>query len=228
MTRFPKAFFDNNNGYNTENGMKNWIPTTISIVAIGISIVAIAKVEPVEGLDFDYYGAIIGVLSFLVTLLMGYQIYTVINVKEELKEVRRTKDQIEKRIEAKGNELMSEYKDEISKTVPLVMALSSGRCDVIEKEIFKSYKQSLPNQLTKELAWQSINMIIAEAAHETDQAKRQVKLEELASNVEYEEVIEFYTEFAKQDEKKKLAGMEPFLLELIGILAERNNDGNKE
>lgn len=208
--------------------MKNWIPTTISIVAIGISIVAIAKVEPVEGLDFDYYGAIIGVLSFLVTLLMGYQIYTVINVKEELKEVRRTKDQIEKRIEAKGNELMSEYKDEISKTVPLVMALSSGSCDVIEKEIFKSYKQSLPNQLTKELAWQSINMIIAEAAHETDQAKRQVKLEELASNVEYEEVIEFYTDFAKQDEKKKLAGMEPFLLELIGILAERNNDGNKE
>ena len=51
--------------------MKNWISTTISIVALGIAIVAMAKVASVHELDFDYYGAIIGVLSFLVTLLMG-------------------------------------------------------------------------------------------------------------------------------------------------------------
>ena len=50
--------------------MKNWISTTISIVALGIAIVAMAKVAPAHELDFDYYGAIIGVLSFLVTLLM--------------------------------------------------------------------------------------------------------------------------------------------------------------
>ena len=64
-------------------GMRSWIPTTISVVSLAIAIIAIAKVSPTQvPLDFDYYGAIIGVLSFLVTLLMGYQIYTVINSKK--------------------------------------------------------------------------------------------------------------------------------------------------
>ena len=75
--------------------MKNWLATSISVVAFAISIVAMAKVAPIEGLDFDYYGAIIGVLSFLVTLLMGYQIYTVINVKKELDDARRLKEEID-------------------------------------------------------------------------------------------------------------------------------------
>ena len=59
-----------------------------SIAAIIISIVALANVAPTQDINFDYLGAVIGVLSFLVTLLIGYQIYTVINVKEELKEVQ--------------------------------------------------------------------------------------------------------------------------------------------
>lgn len=57
---------------NIIDAMKNFIATTISIVAIGIAIVAMAKVALVEELDFDYYGAIIGVLSFLVTLPMEF------------------------------------------------------------------------------------------------------------------------------------------------------------
>lgn len=50
--------------------MKNWINSILSIVAIALSIIAIAKVAPTQIIDFDYLGAIIGVLSFLVTLLM--------------------------------------------------------------------------------------------------------------------------------------------------------------
>ena len=81
--------------------MKNWITGAISITAIIIAIVALANTAPTQGIDFDYLGAIIGVLSFLVTLLIGYQIYTVINVKEELKEIQKERTGIVKTINLK-------------------------------------------------------------------------------------------------------------------------------
>lgn len=195
-------------------------------MALCLALFAIAKVAPTQDLDFDYYGAIIGVLSFLVTLLMGYQIYTVINVKEELKEVRKTKTQIEAKLQEKGDALINEYKDELSKTVPLMMAFSSSDRDAIEKVIFKLYRESQPKQLTKELAWQTINMIIAEAAQQNP-IKRTERLEEMARNVNYDEVVEFYTDFAKQGDAKKLEGMETFLLELIGLQSSKNNGYKK-
>ncbi len=105
--------------------MKNRISTTISIVALGIAIVAMAKVAPAHELDFDYYGAIIGVLSFLVTLLMGYQIYTVINVKKDMDEVRIVKKEIDTKLHEKAQVLSKEYRDELSQAVPLLITISS-------------------------------------------------------------------------------------------------------
>lgn len=208
--------------------MKNWISVTISVVAFVISIFALAIVIPMDsskdGMDFDYIGAIIGVLSFLVTLLIGYQIYTVINVKEELKEVRRIKDQIETKIQIKSEAITNEYKDELKLAAPLLMALASGHKELIEKEVFKSYLKSKPNQLSKELAGASISMIVGEAASQTDNNVRKQRLEELARNVQYEEVVEFYTDHAKSKEHRKIEGMDSFLLELIGLLADKQNE----
>ena len=208
--------------------MKNWISVTISVVAFVISIFALAIVIPMDsskdGMDFDYIGAIIGVLSFLVTLLIGYQIYTVINVKEELKEVRRIKDQIETKIQIKSEAITNEYKDELKLAAPLLMALASGHKELIEKEVFKSYLKSKPNQLSKELAGASISMIVGEAASQTDNNVRKQRLEELARNVQYEEVVEFYTDHAKSKEHRMIEGMDSFLLELIGLLADKQNE----
>ena len=195
-------------------------------------MVALAIVIPSdlsEGvLDFDYIGAIIGVLSFLVTLLIGYQIYTVINVKEELKEVRRIKDQIESKIQIKSETITNEYKDELKQAAPLLMALASGHKELIEKEVFKSYFKSKPNQLSKELSGASISMIVGEAASQTDNKVRMQRLEELAGNVQYEEVVEFYTDYAKSNDHGKIKGMDRFLLDLIGLLAEKQNERDSE
>lgn len=212
--------------------MKNWISFTISVVAIIISILAMALVKPTDlsndGLDFDYMGAIIGVLSFLVTLLIGYQIYTVINVKEELKEVRRIKEQIESKIQKRSEAITNEYKQELKQAAPLILALASKDKEVIEKEVFRSYLKSKPNQLSKELASASISMIIGEAALQTDNEVRQQRLEELARNVQYEEVVEFFTDYARRDEQHKIKGMENFLLKLIELLADKQNEGDTE
>lgn len=200
--------------------MKNWIPTTISIAAIGIAIVAMARVAPCESLDFDYYGAIIGVLSFLVTLLIGYQIYTVINVKKELDEVRQIRKDIDAKILNKTQELSKDFQDELSKAVPILIAISTKDRNVIEKTVFRGYKESNQSQLTKELAGSAIYVII-EGFAGLEENQKQQGIEELARNVNYDEVVEYYTDFSKGRTDNKELKIEQFLLDLMGVLIEK-------
>ena len=206
--------------------MKNWINRILSIVAIVLSIIAIAKVAPTQIIDFDYLGAIIGVLSFLVTLLIGYQIYTVINVKEELKEVRKAREEIDDKMQKNADELSKEFKEELYNAAPLIMAIASKDKSIIETESFKAYKNSLPDQLSKELARQTIIIILSGFAN-TQEDVREQNLKELSESIKYDEAVEFYTDFAKMEDKTGVEGIEPFMLELLGILTNRN-DGDKE
>lgn len=209
--------------------MKNWIPATLSIVAIGLAIVAIAKVSPVKGeLNFDYYGAIIGVLAFLVTLLMGYQIYTVINVKEELKEVRKAREDIDIKLEAKVQHLSEEYKEELSQAAPVIMAVASQQKDIVECAAFQAYMNSKPGQFSREIANRTIISILTDYANVDNKQERQRRLQEIAHNVEYDEAIEFFTDYAKKEDKKENDCVESLMLELLGLLAEKKNEGNKD
>lgn len=206
------------NGY-TRN-MKNWISTTISIVALGIAIVAMAKVAPAKDLDFDYYGAIIGVLSFLVTLLMGYQIYTVINVKKDMDEVRIIKKEIDTKLQEKAQVLSKEYKDELTQAVPLLISIASPDREVIETAAFRTYMESKPEQFAKELASKTIYVMLEGLANQEDDI-RKAGIEELSKNIKYDEAVEYYTDFAKTERNGKDKIIEMFLLDLIGALAER-------
>lgn len=207
--------------------MKNWINSILSIVAIALSIIAIAKVAPTQIIDFDYLGAIIGVLSFLVTLLIGYQIYTVINVKEELKEVRKAKDEIDDKMQKIADKLSKDFKEELCNAAPLIMAIASKDKGIIETESFKAYKNSLPDQLSKELARQTIIIILSGFANTQENVRKQ-SLKELSESIKYDEAVDFYTDFAKMEDKTGVEGIEIFMLELLGILADRNENGDKE
>lgn len=206
--------------------MKSWINSILSIVAIVLSIFAIAKVAPTQIIDFDYLGAIIGVLSFLVTLLIGYQIYTVINVKEELNEVRKARDEIDDKMQKIADKLSKDFKEELCNAAPLIMAIASQDKGIIETETFKAYKNSLPDQLSKELARQTI-LIILSGFVNTQESVRKQNLKELSESIKYDEAVEFYTDFSKMEDKTGLEGVESFMLELLGILANRNENGDK-
>lgn len=206
--------------------MKNWISTTISIVALGIAIVAIAKVAPAKDLNFDYYGAIIGVLSFLVTLLMGYQIYTVINVKKDMEDVRKAKEEIDNKLEEKSKVLTEEFKSELRKAAPVIMAIASAKSDVIICEVFKAYYEAKPGQLSKELSEQAILTVLAGYSGIKDESIRRQKIEELAKSVKYDEIVDFYTDFAKSEHKNLPKEIEPFILELIGTVSNLNENGD--
>ena len=63
-----------------------------SFMAILISVVSICVACPRnQELGFDYQGVLVGVLSLLVTVLVGWNIYTIIDIKN-------TKDKIDEAI----------------------------------------------------------------------------------------------------------------------------------
>lgn len=203
--------------------MKNWISLAISTVALIASFVAVARLAPTQGIDFDYLGVIIGILSFLVTLLIGYQIYTVIDVKEELKEVRQLRKEIDEKMKANADELSDEFRSELGMSAPLIMALGSSDSGFVESAAFDAYYKSKPGQLTRELAGQTIRIMLSSIV-QADEAERKQKLDEMARNVRYEHVVEFYTDFAKTGDKSQYQGVESFLLDLIGKLTNDYED----
>lgn len=206
--------------------MKNWISTTISIMAITIAIFAMAYVAPIKDLDFDYYGAIIGVLALLVTLLMGYQIYTVINVKEEMKEARKVRKEIDNKLEKKAEELTDVFRKELNNVAPIMMALSRPDAKLIEKSAFSTYCSSKKGELAWDLANQTIVMLLESYAGIQDAGKRSERIADMAKNVTYDEVIGFYTDYAKTAESKKRE-IEDVLLDLIGKLLDKDNNDTK-
>ena len=200
-----------------------WFSFILSIVSLLVSIVILVKLYPITNLNFDYLGAMIGILSFLVTILMGYQIYTVINVKENLKEVQKAKDEIDTKLKERADALTKEFRDELNEATPLIMALASSDRDIIESEVFRSYKESKPHHLSKELAWQSILAFLEGFSNQTDAKVWNKNIDELARNVTYDEAIEFYTDFAKMKNKIEYKNVECFMLELISKITENNN-----
>lgn len=70
---------------------ENWA-LGLSVVAIVISIVAVCfATYRSPDLDFDYQGVLVGILSMLVTVLIGWQIYTFIDINKKSKELEEAK-----------------------------------------------------------------------------------------------------------------------------------------
>jgi hypothetical protein len=75
--------------------MKNWnyISIVISTFAIVLSIIAICNVYPRE-LGIDYLGLIVGVLALITTILLGWQIYILFDIKSIKEDVSKRDDYI--------------------------------------------------------------------------------------------------------------------------------------
>ena len=69
----------------------------MSAISIMVSVAALCRTYPhTSDLGMDYQGVIVGMLALLVTILIGWQIYTAINVKEELKDIKDLRREINK------------------------------------------------------------------------------------------------------------------------------------
>ena len=66
------------------------ITTGLSIIAMVVSITALCNTLP-RMLGLDYLGVVVGILSLLITLLLGWNIYTLIDFKEKANELESIK-----------------------------------------------------------------------------------------------------------------------------------------
>lgn len=63
----------------------------LSSIAIVISIIAICLTAPRSNLGFDYQGVLVGTLTLLVTTLIGWNIYSLIDIRKLREEITLTK-----------------------------------------------------------------------------------------------------------------------------------------
>jgi len=61
----------------------SWVCIVLCLVSIGISIVALANVYPSNAaLRWDYLGIIVGIITVLITALLGWQVFSLIKLEE--------------------------------------------------------------------------------------------------------------------------------------------------
>ena len=98
---------------------RNVITIIFSTISLIASIVALAVALPRTQLGFDYLGVIVTILGAIITLLVGFQLYQALNLKEDAKKVSEAKEVIEKyakqvtAIEDKINTLEEQAKNAI-------------------------------------------------------------------------------------------------------------------
>lgn len=209
--------------------MKNWISVTISVVAFVISIFALAIVIPTDlskdGLDFDYIGAIIGVLSFLVTLLIGYQIYTVINVKEELKELREVRSNIDQMINEKVNSVKEQTNEELNNLIPLLMSLDihdNVGTVVTALEVFdEAMPDTLAYTFSDGLIFSFMRNVVDYGAKE-----KEVFIGKLKERANYKHVVKFYAHISALPEEEKCGseGVEALMVKLISMYVDAKDE----
>lgn len=180
--------------------MKHWISFSISCFSIVLSVIAIGVSLPKVGvLNFDYYGAIIGVLSFLITVLMGYQIYTVINVKEELKEINQAREEINEKL-FKQEEIITEaYKAEFEFVTPLFLALTSRKLDDIIENSFGVFYRCEDGSWSKNLAR---DVLLLSLPKINDIKGKDSLITNLSKKVTEQELVSFFKDYNDRVEAK--------------------------
>lgn len=121
------------------------VSAMLSISAVCISLL---RCEPIT---MDWMGVLVGVLSFLVTILLGWQIYTLIDIQKIQKDVKRNKAEanmnMEKRIAEAHCALWLFYQSKIEgaqqdKQLLLYACLQSGISAMLHFALCEDYKMA--------------------------------------------------------------------------------------
>lgn len=98
----------------------------VSIIALCFSIAAIIVVYPRVTLGIDYLGLIVGMLSFLITLLMGWNIYTLVDFKNKIKDIENVKSDFRKIFEINKATYLTHVAD-LEESISILYGLKLGQ-----------------------------------------------------------------------------------------------------
>lgn len=102
--------------------------------AIIMSIVAVAHKCPRFNLDFDYIGLMVGILSLLVTALLGWQVFNAIENVKTLKKMEALESDLVKAI--------SNFEQQDARNLDLIRAVNEIRKAATFKYEFTKYKSA--------------------------------------------------------------------------------------
>lgn len=104
--------------------MKTICSYILSAVAIVLSIIAICVSLPRTDISFDYLGLMTGILGVLVTILIGWNIYMIIDFRQERTELRQYFDEQKKSVNSVGADLLVAYRNHLSNSALLEKAIA--------------------------------------------------------------------------------------------------------
>ena len=85
--------------------MRTKLSLILSSIAIVISIITICLALPRTEVSIDYLGLITGILGVLVTVLIGWNIYMIIDFRQEKENLKQYFEEQKKSVRSVGNEL---------------------------------------------------------------------------------------------------------------------------
>lgn len=94
--------------------MKTIYSLIFSVVAIILSIVAICMSMPRKDVTFDYLGLIIGIQGVLVTVLIGWNIYMIVDFRQEKEKLQQYFEEQKKSVSSVGSDVMATFMSQLS------------------------------------------------------------------------------------------------------------------
>ena len=92
----------------------NRLTLSVSVIAIVLSVIAISTSFPRTEMSFDYLGFITGCLGFLVTVLLGWNIYTIFDFRQERQDLKAYFDKQKQSVKAVGSDLRMTFMNQIA------------------------------------------------------------------------------------------------------------------
>lgn len=125
-----------------------WRGMVLSLVAMLLSVFAICVAVPRTEVSFDYLGLLIGVLGLLVTILIGWNIYAIIDFRQEKQRLVQYFDEQKKDIHLIGSDLRTTFMNQLNNN------------SLMEKNIATVYSQMLGLNKSMPLAFYYLFHII--------------------------------------------------------------------
>ena len=85
-----------------------------SVVAIILSVIAIMASLAKNAVSFDYLALLTGILEVLVTVLIGWNIYTIFDFRQERQNLKEYFDEQKQSVRSVGNDLRMTFKNQIA------------------------------------------------------------------------------------------------------------------
>lgn len=184
---------------------KESVTIWVSIAALVLSIISICiSAWRSPELSFDYQGVIVGVLSLLVTVILGWNIYTVIDIKNTRGEIHKLKGMLEKQIQQSNENTKLILRMEMIDSAEVLNAFTANEIPDSLIVMFKEfYRIKNENSIAKMLAQSYITQTLIGFIKKNNNVITDGLIMQLSERVKIEEVEDFIHYLSSLPDERK-------------------------